>query len=301
MFTSLVTGGAGFIGSHIVDKLIKMGHKVIVLDNLSTGKLENVNRKALFYSCDITNSEQLNQAVRDFDFNGYVFHCAAKARIQPSFKKPREYFNTNILGLFNVLELSRRYKIKKFVFLSSSSVYGEFSCKTEIPLEEHFKTNPASPYSFQKLIGEQMIKHYYKIYGLPVITCRLFNVYGKRQLIIGAYAAVIGIFLEQKKQDKALTIVKPGTQKRDFTHISDIVDGLISAAKSNIKNGEIFNLGTGENCSIKEIADLISSKQVYLDERPGEYPYTLADIYLARKLLNYNPKIYNIKKGLKLC
>ncbi len=301
IITSLVTGGAGFIGSHIVDKLIELGHKVIVLDNLSTGNLENVNSKADFRRCNIINQPQLFELIGYQEINGFIFHCAAKARIQPSFKNPDLYYQTNIIGLENILELAHINPIKKFIFTSSSSVYGQTKLKLNTPLNEKYNTNPGSPYSKQKLLGENIIKTDFNLFQIPAITCRLFNVYGPRQLTTGAYATVIGIFLKQFKENKKLTVVKPGTQRRDFTYISDIVDGLIKAAKSKIKSGQVFNLGSGVNYSVQEIADIISPKQKYLPKRKGEYPYTLANINKAIKTLNYRPKILNINHGIQLC
>lgn len=298
---SLVTGGAGFVGSHVVDKLIKLNHDVIVVDDYSTGKRENQNKEAIYLTMDISkngNVESLNKA---HNFNGFIFHCAAKARIQPSFTEPRLYFNSNVVGTFNVLELARKQPIKNFIYLSSSSIYGHTGLPLNTPIKEKQPKNPCSPYSFQKLMGEQLVQSYYKLYKLPCVICRLFNVYGKRQLTTGAYATVIGIFMRQKRQGKKLTIVKPGTQRRDFTHVSDTVRGLVKAAKFSNKCAMIFNIGTGKNYSVIDIANIIHRDHWLIDERKGEYPYTLADITLAGKFLKYTPKVDTIEKGIALC
>jgi len=298
---SLVTGGAGFVGSHVVDKLIKLNHNVIVVDDYSTGKKENENKEATYLTMDISKSENIKSLKNAYHFDGFIFHCAAKARIQPSFTEPRLYFNSNVVGTFNVLELARKNPIKNFIYLSSSSIYGHTGLPLNTPLKEKQPKNPCSPYSFQKLIGEELVQSYYKLYKLPCVICRLFNVYGKRQLTTGAYATVIGIFMRQKKETKKLTIVSPGTQRRDFTHVSDTVSGLIKAATFHKKCGMVFNIGSGKNYSILDVARVIGFNPWFVGERKGEYPYTLADITFARKFLKYIPKIDTIEKGIALC
>lgn len=298
----LVTGGAGFIGSHLVDALIDEGHDIIVLDNLSTGKKEQINEKAKFHNVDIRNYESIKSLFSGVD---YVFHLAAQARIQPSIANPKETFENNVTGTLNVLLASKESKVKKVIYSASSSAYGD---QPIIPLKEDMETRPKTPYSLSKIIGEQLCKLFYKLYGLNTLSLRYFNVYGPRQpsnKIASPYATVIGIFLHQKKEGGKLTIISDGEQRRDFTYVSDVVNANILAMNSKAGNGEIINIGTGKNYSINEIAFLVTGKDYkkhvqYLSERPGEVDKTLADISKAKKLLAWEPKI-DITEGLKLC
>lgn len=295
----LVTGGAGFIGSHLVDELIKQGNKVIILDNLSTGKY--INKKAEFHKVDVRDYNSISPFFNKID---YVFHLAAQARIQPSIIDPRETFEVNVLGTTNVLLASKEAKVKKVIYSASSSAYGGH--KT-IPHKEEMETRPKNAYALSKVMGEQICKMFHELYGLSTLSLRYFNVYGPRQpedVVASPYATVIGIFLKQKKAGKKLTIVGDGKQRRDFTYVSDIVNANIAAMSSKAV-GEVINVGTGKNNSINEIASFILKtkdfkKNVnYLPKRPAEAQETLADISKAKELLNWQPQI-NFEKGLEL-
>jgi len=290
----LVTGGAGFIGSHLVDWLINDGHQVVVWDNLSTGKKENVNPRAEFHQYDVAHQLQV-----DLDFE-VIFHMAALARIQPSFDHPFTTHDVNVTGTVNMLEKARLCGAR-FVYPGSSSFYH----------------NPhANPYTCTKWIGEEYCKMYHEVFGVPVAIARFFNVYGPRQIEEGAYATVIGIFEKQMREGKPLTITWAGKQRRDFTHVSDIVSALILMGQKDLC-GEIFNLGTNVNFSINEVAGIFklnagifeeagifdvsphdlylmlkeSSEVVYLPRRPGEAINTLADIKFTTEKLGWKPRV----------
>ncbi len=289
----LVTGGAGFIGSHLVDKLIEQGHEVVVIDNLSTGKKENLNSKAKFHKLDIRDLKKIKPVFKNVD---RVFHLAAQPRIQPSIINPAESHSHNVVGTLNVLIAARDAKVKKFIYAASSSAYRD---QENLPLREDMIPGPKNPYSVFKVVGEQYCKLFNELYGLPTVSLRYFNVYGPRQVCEGAYATVIVIFLKQTKASESLTIVGDGNQTRDFTHVQDVVRANILAAESNkVGKGEIINIGTGKKYSITKIASLIGHKVVYIQPRPGEVQDTLADISLAKKLLAWQPEI-NIEQGIK--
>ena len=258
MQKAIVTGGAGFIGSHLVDKLIEQGVEVTVLDNLSTGKKQNINPKAEFIDCDI-----FKDTYGDLIFllNGAdtVFHLAAKTTVQESIEKPSLYNNINVVGTLNLLEAAAAMKVKRFIFSSSSSVYG--NAKT--PTSEEHSLNPISPYALNKLIGEQYCKLYSEIYNIDTVCLRYFNVYGDRMNNEG-YKLVFPIFKEQILNNKSLTINNDGEQRRDFIHVDDIVRANILVAKhKNNFNGDIYNVGNGKSYSINEIADMFGGKKQY--------------------------------------
>lgn len=290
MTNVLVTGGAGFLGSHIVDRLLQDGYKVRVLDNMTTGQKGHVNKKAKFIKSDIKNLEEIK---KHFKGMKYVFHVAARARIQPSIKDPASTFQDNIMGTLNILLASRDAGVKRVVFSASSSSYGDQSV---FPLMEDMLPNFKSPYSLSKYVGEKTCELFSKLYGLETVSLRYFNVYGPRQLTEGAYATVVGIFLKQLQDHKPLTIVSPGTIRRDFTYVSDVVEANILAMKSkNVGKGEVINIGYGKNYSINEVAFLILSKAkgraIYIPERSGEAKITLANNKKAQELLDWRPKI----------
>lgn len=267
----LVLGGAGFIGSHVVDSLIEAGHKVAVVDHLSTGKRGNLNSKAKFFHDDIED----NKLWAKLGKNDFVYHLAAHARIQPSIKRPVKAHNTNVNGTLNVLEYCRKHG-SKLIFSSSSSIYsGE-----KLPTKESSPKNPKNPYSLQKYICEQYIELYHKLYGLDFAILRYFNVYGDRQLLGGAYATILGIFLKQKAQGKPLTITGDGEQRRDFTHVKDVARANLLAMKWQ----GAFNIGSGKNYSINELAGLVGGRKRYIPGRIGEVRETLADNSKAREL-----------------
>ena len=284
MQKAIVTGGAGFIGSHLVDELIKQGVEVTILDNLSTGKKENINPKAEFIECDI-----FKDTYGDLIFllNGAdtVFHLAAKTTVQESIEKPSLYNNINVVGTLNLLEAAAAMKVKRFIFSSSSSVYGN----AKVPTSEDHPLNPISPYALNKLIGEQYCKLYSEIYNIDTVCLRYFNVYGDRMNNEG-YKLVFPIFKEQILNNKPLTINNNGEQRRDFIHVNDVVRANILVAKhSNNFNGDIYNVGNGKSYSINEIADMFGGKKQYGNKviEPFE---TLAETAKIDLDLNFQPK-----------
>lgn len=288
--TLVVTGGAGFIGSHLTESLIEGGYKVRVIDNLSTGKKEFVPQKADFYEGDI-----LDRGILKKVFKGAsgVFHIAAMSKVAPSIDKPEFCTEQNIIGIQNVLIAAKDAGIKRVVYSASSSSYGN----RPAPQREDMLPDPLNPYALSKYVGEQYCRLWTYLYKLPTISLRFFNVYGPRQPETGAYALVLGIFLKQHKENKPLTIHGYGTQRRDFVHVSDVVRALISAYKSKA-SGIVLNVGSGGNISIKELADLISSNQVYGPRRRGDAGTTLADITKIKKILNWRPKVA-MEQGIK--
>ena len=289
----LVTGGAGFIGSHLVDRLIKENHKVVVIDNFTTGKKENVNPQADFYNLDICDFEKIKPLFENIDF---VFHLAAIPRVPVSVEDPVGTSKVNILGTINVFKAAIEAKVKRIIFASSSSVYGN---QEKLPFKEDMKPNPISPYALQKLVGEQFAKLFTKLYGIPIISLRYFNVYGPRIDFNSDYSLVIGKFLKQKAEGKPLTIFGDGEQTRDFCYIDDVVDATIKAMESEkLEGGEVINIGSGKSYSINYLADLIGGKRKYLAPRKGDVKHTQADITLAKKLLAWQPRV-SFEEGLK--
>jgi len=292
----LVTGGAGFIGSNLVDRLIKLGHQVIVLDNLSTGRLSNllqVKNKIEFINVDVANSENsIDQYFNDVD---WVFHLAGLADIVPSIKNPYSYFQTNTKGTLNVLEASKKIGIKKLIYAASASCYG---VPEKYPTDEKSKVDPQYPYALTKFLGEQLVIHWTKVYHMPNVSLRFFNVYGPRSRTTGAYGAVFGVFLAQKLAGKPLTIVGDGKQTRDFIHVFDLVDAMVKVVQ-NGKNGEVYNVASGQETSINSIADIIGGNKVKIPKRPGEPDRSLADISKIKAHFNWEPKI-TINEGIKM-
>lgn len=288
----LVTGGAGFIGSNLTDELVRLGHKVTVIDNLSLGKKEHINPKAKFHKLDIRNYKAIKPLFKGIDC---VFHLAAQPRIQPSIIDPARSFDHNVLGTFNVLLATKENGVKKVVYSASSSAYGD---QKKLPLTEDMFPHPKNPYALFKYMGEEMCGLFHSLYGLPVVCLRYFNVYGERQSTEGAYATVIGIFLKQKKSGKPLTIVGNGRQMRDFTYVGDVAKANIAAMRSSKAVGHLINIGSGQNYSVNEVARMIDEKHIFIPPRPGESRVTLADISKARKLLNWQPRV-SLEKWLK--
>ena len=287
MSKCLVTGGAGFIGSHVVSKLIHNNHEVVVIDNESAEANEAFN----WYDDDADNHVV---DIRDFDsclplFDGveYVFHLAARSRIQLAMQNPMECLETNYIGTYNMLECARRVGAKMFINSSTSSSYGLVN---EPPLEETMKTDCLNHYSASKVGAETLCQMYNNLYGLRTITLRYFNVYGPRQPLKGQYAPVIGLFEEQAKRGEPLTIVGDGEQRRDYTHVYDVAQANINAMMTNY-SGIVVNIGTGTNYSVNQVASYISDNIVYIPERPGEARETLANIERAITLLDWEPKI----------
>ncbi len=292
---SLVTGGAGFIGSNLVDQLVNIGHKVIVLDNFSTGRISNLShhkkKNVKIIRTDISKNKKIDKYFNKVD---YVFHLAGLADIVPSIENPRKYFETNVNGTLNVLQASHKAKIKKFVYAASASCYG---IPKSYPTNENAAIEPMYPYAFTKWQAEELIMHWFKVYNFPAVSCRFFNVYGLRSRTSGAYGAVFGVFIAQKLANKPLTIVGDGNQTRDFIYIKDLVSAIIKVAQRS-KIGKIYNIGAGKEVKVNEIANLISNKTIHIPKRPGEPDRSLADISKIKKELNWKPKI-SINQGVK--
>jgi len=308
----LVTGGAGFIGSSIADKLSSSGHEVVIIDNLSTGKIENVpvNRNVMFIKFDITDLAGFSKlmGMRALDNIEGVFHTAACARIQPSIGEPCLTHDTNVTGTLNVLEMMKTVNIDKIVYSASSSFYG---LKNSLPLSEDGTPDPLTPYALTKYMGEQSCKVWGKVYGIKNVCLRYFNVYGEKSPLEGIYAPVIGLFFKQALMNnpEGITVIGDGEQRRDFTYVSDIVSANINAMfslnENNLDiNGQTFNIGCGKNYSLNEIADKIMhlcnfDKKTYTKARPAESRETLADITKAKTHLHYSPQV-DLDEGLRL-
>ena len=259
MKKAIVTGGAGFIGSNLVDKLIDMGVQVTIIDNFSTGKVENINPAAYVWKQDLATVDinDLTEFMKGVDV---IFHLAALARVQPSIEQPIPYHNANVTSTHNLLAAAKEAEVKKVVFSSSSSVYGN----AKVPTSEEHSLNPMSPYALHKLIGEQYMKLYSDLYNIDTVCLRYFNVYGDRMSLDGAYRLAIPIFASQIKEGKPCTITNDGKQRRDFTHVDDVVSANILTAISEKKfNGEIYNIGNGDNVSINELVDMMGGKKIY--------------------------------------
>ena len=289
----LVTGGAGFIGGHIVDRLVKMEKNVFVIDNESSSSADkyHYNGSAIYFKGDITIPEEINEALENSYFNiDTVFHLAALSRIPYSIEHPTKACETNYMGTLNVLEAARNHGIKRVIYSSTSSAYG---LKNNTPQNEEMKTDCLNPYSSSKVAGENLCKMYTSLYNLETVIFRYFNVYGERQPLKGSYAPVIGIFERQRSKGRAMTITGDGKQRRDFTHVKDVVEANMLAAESVSEKilGEVFNVGSGENHSILEIANFIGGKYMLTAPRQGEARETLANIDKIKKLLGWKPQI----------
>ena len=282
----IVTGGAGFIGSNLVNRLIGDGHDVSVIDDLSTGKEENINPKAKFFKKDISNINGLWAYQIDEIFEGVdvVFHTAAKARVQPSIENPIEFNNVNVTGTLNILKACVDYGVSRFIYSSSSSVYGNVE---QLPTPEEHKLNPMSPYALQKLIGEQYCKLYSELHELETVCLRYFNVYGDGMSLEGAYKLVIPIFTEQMLRGAPMTIRGNGEQRRDFTYVGDVVDANVRCMDYPLElEGEVFNIGNGDNRSVNQIATMMGGSRMHVEPviEPKE---TLADNSKAKKVLGW--------------
>jgi UDP-glucose 4-epimerase len=283
----LITGGAGFIGSSFCDYLYKKKYEITVIDNLSTGNLKNLSsviKNINFIKADISKKDQLKDIY--FKKIDSVFHFAALADIVPSINDPLSYFNANVLGTINILEKSRINKVKKFIYSASSSCYG---LPDKLPINEYHKINPQYPYALTKYLGEELVLHWAKVYKMNNISLRFFNVYGPRSRTNSNYGAMFGVFLAQKLANKPLTIIGDGTQTRDFLFIHDLLDAIYKAWK-NGKKGEVYNIASGSEISVLNIANILKHKIIFIPKRPGEPNRLLADIYKAKTHLNWKPK-----------
>jgi UDP-glucose 4-epimerase len=296
---AIVTGGAGFIGSHLCEALLGKGFEVVAIDNLSTGREQNVkeftdNPKFKLVIADINDRD----SIRDH-FTGveYVFHMAALADIVPSIVNPTGYHYSNVNGTMNLLEVIREVcpELKKFMYTASSSCYG---IPDECPTNENAEIRPEYPYALTKNLGEQIALHWGKLYKLPVVSLRLFNVYGPKSRTSGTYGAVFGVFLAQKLANKPYTVVGDGKQTRDFTFVTDVVSAFITAAESEVKE-EIFNVGSGNTYSVNRLVELLGGDISYIPKRPGEPDCTFADISKIGKKLNWKPKV-TFEDGVKI-
>ena len=300
----LVTGGAGFIGSNLVDQLILENNEVHVIDNFSSGKKENCNDKAIYHQLDISNVDNVDALKKIFKDVDTIFHCAALARVQPSIIDPLKYEINNTLGIMNVLKSASGANVRRLVYSASSSAYGPTD---NLPSKENDPINPISPYANQKYYGELCCKMFSKVYGIETVSLRYFNVYGERQNLGGAYATVVGIFINQLLKSESLTINGDGNQRRDFTYVGDVVSANILASSSKkIGKGESINIGSGKNISINELAKMIGGSAIHQD--PVNEPFAnLADINKAKKLLDWEPLMdlnswiekYKNEKGMK--
>lgn len=286
---ALVTGGAGFIGSNLVDKLIELGHEVVVIDNESSECNEEFywNENANNFKFDISDYSNTRRLYDNVDV---VFHLAAEARIQPAIENPILAVTTNAVGTCTVLQCAREAGVKRVIYSSTSSAYG----RNTPPCVETMVEDCLNPYSVSKVAGEKLCKMYYELYGLETIIFRYFNVYGERQPLKGHYAPVIGLFLRQAESGEPLTIVGDGEQRRDFTHVSDVVNANIMVAISDPETsafGQVYNVGTGKNYSVNQIADMISNHQVNISPRPGESRETLANNSKIKTIFGWTPQI----------
>jgi UDP-glucose 4-epimerase len=286
----IVTGGCGFIGSHIAEILCKEGHDVIILDNLSNGRIENIsnlieNFNCKFYEVDIQNLDLIFPFFEKVDF---VFHMAALADIVPSINNPGKYHDSNVNGTIAVLEASRMSQVKRFVYAGSSSCYG---VPETYPTNEDSKISPQYPYALTKYIGEQYVNHWNKVYGLKTTILRFFNVYGTRSRTSGTYGAVFGVFLAQKINNKPFTVVGDGNQTRDFTYVTDVANACITAALSEKAVGETFNVGSGNTYSINKLVALLKGDVEFIPKRPGEPDCTFADITKIKNVLGWEPAV----------
>lgn len=293
----IVTGGAGFIGSHLVDRLLSGGHEVVVIDDLSNGREDNLrqhsgNGRLHFFRADCADFESVRP---HFDGANTVFHIAGLADIVPSIERPLRYHRANVDSTVSVLEAARSAGVKKLVYAASSSCYG---IPDTYPTTESAPARPQYPYALTKYQAEQTVMHWGQVYKLPVTSLRLFNVFGPRTRTTGTYGAVFGVFLAQKLKGQPFTVVGDGTQTRDFTFVTDVVDAFVKAAESPVHQ-EVMNVGSGNTYSVNRLVELLGGPKVHLPKRPGEPECTFADISKIRRLLGWQPRV-SFEQGVKL-
>jgi UDP-glucose 4-epimerase len=286
---AVVTGGAGFIGSHMVDLLVARGYSVVVIDNLATGRAENLAQhrrepRVEFHEIDMCTVTADSRLFKGAD---HVFHFGGIGDIVPSIERPLEYMRANVNGTLAVLEASRHAGVRKFVYAASSSCYG---MATELPTTEQAPIRPEYPYALSKYLGESAALHWGQVYRLPVISIRMFNVYGPRVRTTGAYGAVFGVFLAQKLHGKPFTVVGDGSQRRDFVYVTDVARAYLMAAES-AESGQVFNLGAGDPQTINRLIDLMGGDVVHVPKRPGEPDCTWADVGRIRRALGWKPEV----------
>jgi UDP-glucose 4-epimerase len=293
----LVTGGAGFIGSHLTELLLDSGHTVIVIDNLVVGSENNLkhlkeNKNLAFIKQDVTDYKALEKISSNID---WIFHLAGLADIVPSIESPESYFQTNVIGSYNIAKLAREKNVKKIIYAASSSCYG---IPDHFPTPETSKCDPRYPYALTKYLGEQILMHWNSVYELNVLSLRLFNVYGPRARTSGTYGAVFGVFLAQKLAGKPFTVVGDGTQTRDFTYVSDVCRAFLIAAQSPL-SGEILNVGSGHTYEVNRLVSLLDGPVVNIPKRPAEPDCTFADISKINKLLGWKPEV-TLEEGVSV-
>ena len=286
---TLITGGAGFIGSHLADLLIASGHEVVVIDNLSNGRKSNIEhllkkKNFIFHKLDITNMDDIEPIFVNVD---WVFHLAGMADIVPSIESPKEYYDCNVTGTFNVVEASRIAGVKKIVYAASSSSYG---IPDNYPTAETADIRPQYPYALTKYMGEELVMHWSQTYNIPSIVLRLFNVYGPRSRTTGAYGAVFGVFLSQKIHNKPYTVVGDGTQTRDFTYVTDVAAAFLRAAETTTTSVAL-NVGSDNHYSVNRLVELLEGEVTYVPMRPGEPDCTYADTTRIHEVLNWKTKV----------
>ena len=288
-----VTGGAGFIGSHLVDALLGEGNEIVVLDNFSTGRLENIKHlesRVEVVECDLAVSGSWTEKLEGVD---HVFHLAALADIVPSIQQPEAYFRANVDGTFNVLTASQKASTKRFIYAASSSSYG---IPDFYPTSESAAIRPQYPYALTKHMGEELVMHWAQVYRLPALSLRFFNVYGPRSRTTGTYGAVFGVFLAQKLAGKPFTIVGDGEQTRDFTYVKDVVRALIIASESD-QSGKAYNVGSGSTVSVNKLVELLGGDRIHIPKRPGEPDCTYADNSRISKEIGWEPQV-TIEEGV---
>jgi UDP-glucose 4-epimerase len=285
----VVTGGLGFIGSHLVERLLSAGAGVTVVDNASTGRRENLRPVESNPALQVVIHDVADPGVLPSVFKGIdvVFHLAALADIVPSIQQPLGYYRTNVTGTAHVMEACRDAGVRRVVYAASSSCYG---LPDVFPTPETAAIRPEYPYALTKNLGEQIVLHWGKVYGIRTLALRLFNVFGPRSRTSGTYGAVFGVFLAQKLAGKPLTIVGDGTQTRDFTYVTDVAEAFVRAAESDV-TGEVFNVGSGGTYSVNQLADLIGGPREHIPKRPGEPDCTFADTAKIRRSLGWSPAV----------
>jgi UDP-glucose 4-epimerase len=289
----LVTGGCGFIGSHVIDRLLIEGHSVCVIDNLSTGRRSNLKHVEGLVELIEADISIPGPWVDGFNGVEWVIHLAALADIVPSIQRPDRYFRSNVDGTFNVLQAARAAAVKRFVYAASSSCFG---IPNQYPTPEDAPIQPQYPYALTKWLAEELVLHWAKVYRLPAVSLRFFNVYGPRSRTSGSYGAVFGVFLAQKLAGKPFTVVGDGTQTRDFTFVTDVAEAVVTAARSDLRQ-EVFNVGSGKTVSVNKIVDLLGGNKIHIPKRPGEPDSTFADISKIKTLLGWSPKV-SIEEGV---
>ena len=284
---TILTGGSGFIGSHMADLLVAEGHDVVVIDNHSTGRRENLAHVADKVAIEEADIGERGSWVKRFEGADWVIHLAALADVVPSIQNPDGYFRANVDGTFNVLQASRAAGIKRFVYAASSSCYG---IPDTYPTPESAEIRPQYPYALTKRLGEELVLHWANVYGVPALSLRFFNVYGPRSRTSGTYGAVFGVFLAQKLAGKPYTVVGDGTQTRDFTFVTDVAQAVYRAAQSDV-SGEILNVGSGATVSVNRLVELLGGDKVFIPKRPGEPDTTFADITKIKWALDWAPRV----------